>query len=120
MTLHPQAVAALEEWSRGPKVTDPGFGSHDVAAMRSEARAVAAAEERESVERVEDVDVDGGPCRPYVPIGAAGGGATRLLVFLHGGGFVFGDLETHDAQSRRLANRTRSAVLTVGYRRPPE
>ena len=27
-------------------------------------------------------------------------------VFLHGGGFVFGDLDTHDAQSRRLANRT--------------
>jgi acetyl esterase len=119
MTLHPQAVAALEEWSRGPKVTDPGFGPDDLAAMRSEARVVAAEEERESVERVEDVDADGVPCRLYVPTGADAGGA-RLLVFLHGGGFVFGDLETHDAQSRRLANRTRSAVLTVGYRRPPE
>jgi acetyl esterase len=119
MTLHPQAVAALEEWSRGPKVTDPGFGPDDVAAMRSEARAVAAEEERESVERVEDLDAGGVPCRLYVPSGADAG-ASRLLVFLHGGGFVFGDLETHDGQSRRLANRTRSAVLTVGYRRPPE
>src|SRR3954462_12144089 len=88
--------------------------------MRSEARAVAAAEERESVERVEDVDVDGVPCRLYVPIGADDGGAMRLLVFLHGGGFLFGALEANDAQSRRLATRTRSAVLTGGYRRPPE
>ena len=41
-------------------------------------------------------------------------------MFLHGGGFAFGDLDTHDAQSRRLANRTGRAVLAVDYRRPPE
>ena len=123
MTLHPQAVAALEEWSRGPKVTDPGFGADDIEAMRAEDRSAAAGEEREGVDRVEDVDAGGVPCRLYVPgvadaVEPAAG--ARLLVFLHGGGFVFGDLETHDAQSRRLANRTGSAVLTVGYRRPPE
>jgi len=33
---------------------------------------------------------------------------------------VFGDLDTHDAQSRRMANRTGLAVLAVDYRRPPE
>ncbi len=43
-----------------------------------------------------------------------------MLVFLHGGGFVFGDVETHDAPARRLANRTGRAVLSVDYRRPPE
>ena len=43
-----------------------------------------------------------------------------VLLYLHGGGFVLGDLETHDAQSRRLANRTGRAVLAVDYRRPPE
>jgi acetyl esterase/lipase len=42
------------------------------------------------------------------------------MVFLHGGGFVFGDLDTHDAQARRLANRTGLSVLAVDYRRPPE
>jgi acetyl esterase len=119
MTLHPQSVAALEEWSRGPKVTDPGFGAADIAAERAEARADAAGEEREAVDRAEDLDADGVPCRIYVPQGA-GADAARLLVFLHGGGFVFGDVETHDAQSRRLANRTGSTVLTVDYRRPPE
>jgi acetyl esterase len=115
VTLHPQAVAALELWSVGPHVTDPGFGPDDIAAKRAEAREVAAAEPKEPVDRVEDVDADGVPCRLYLPEGAS-----RTVLHLHGGGFVFGDRETHDGQSRRLANRTGSAVLTVDYRRPPE
>ncbi len=115
MTLHPQSVAALELWSLGPSVADPGFGPADIDARRAEARELAIAEEREDVDRVEDVDADGVPCRLYVP-----DGAQRTIVFLHGGGFVFGDVDTHDGQSRRLANRTGSAVLAVDYRRPPE
>lgn len=115
MTLHPQAVAALELWSLGPSVADPGFGRADIDARRAEARALALDEAREHVDRVEDVDADGVPCRLYLP-----DGAQRAVVFLHGGGFVFGDVDTHDSQSRRLANRTGSAVLAVDYRRPPE
>jgi acetyl esterase len=115
MTLHPQSVAALELWSTGPSVTDPGFGSEQIAAERAAARAEAATEDKEPVDRVEDVDADGVGCRLYVPEGAA-----RTVVVLHGGGFVFGDVDTHDGQSRRLANRTGSAVLAVDYRRPPE
>lgn len=110
--LHPQAEAALAQWARGPRVTDPGY---DIDAQRRLARAQAAAEPREDVAEVTDVDADGVPCRLYVPAGATG-----VVVFLHGGGFVFGDLDTHDAQSRRIANRTGLAVLSVDYRRPPE
>lgn len=113
MTLHPQAVAALELWSQGPPVTS--LGPDGIAARRAEARREAAAEPREAVDLVEDVDASGVPARLYRPAGAE-----RSLLFLHGGGFVFGDLDTHDAQSRRLANRTGSAVLAVDYRRPPE
>ena len=115
MTLHPQAVAALELWSVGPSVSDPGFGQADIDAARHEQRDLAALEPREDVDRVEDVDADGVACRLYRPAGAR-----RVLLFLHGGGFVFGDLDTHDGQVRRLANRTGSAVLAVDYRRPPE
>lgn len=115
MTLHPQAVRALELWAAGPSVEDPGFDLDSVAAMRRAQRVAAAAEEHEPVDRVEEVDADGVPCRLFVPAGA-----TAPLVFLHGGGFAFGDLDTHDAQSRRLANRTGRAVLAVDYRRPPE
>lgn len=115
MTLHPQSVAALELWAQGPSVTDPGFGAEGIAAMRRDALAAAALEEKEPVDRVEDVDADGVRCRLYVPAGAR-----RTVLFLHGGGFVFGDVDTHDGQSRRIANRTGSAVLAVDYRRPPE
>jgi acetyl esterase/lipase len=113
VTLHPQAVAALELWSQGPPVTS--LGPDGIGARRAEARREAAAESREPVDLVEDVDASGVPARLYRPAGAE-----RSLLFLHGGGFVFGDLDTHDAQSRRLANRTGSAVLAVDYRRPPE
>ena len=56
MTLHPQSVAALELWSQGPSVSDPGFGADGIAAMRRDALAAAAVEEKEPVDRVEDVD----------------------------------------------------------------
>jgi acetyl esterase len=119
VTLHPQAVAALELWAQGPSVADPGFGAADIAAKRAEALAAAAVEPLEQVDRVEDVDADGVPCRLYVP-DVAPGTAQRTILFLHGGGFVFGEVATHDGQARRLANRTGSAVLAVDYRRPPE
>jgi acetyl esterase len=115
MTLHPQSVAALELWAEGPSVSDPGFGPDGIAAKRAEALAAVPLEPKEPVDQVEDVDADGVPCRLYVP-----DGARRTVLFLHGGGFVFGEVETHDAQARRLANRTGSAVLAVDYRRPPE
>jgi hypothetical protein len=95
MTLHPQAVAALELWSQVPSVSDPGFGQPGIDARRAEAREAAAVEPLGDVDRVEDVDADGVPCRLYVPAGAPST-HQRTVVFLHGGGFVFGDVETHD------------------------
>ncbi len=43
-----------------------------------------------------------------------------VVVFIHGGGFVFGGLETHDALCRRLAVATGVAVASVRYRLAPE
>jgi acetyl esterase len=65
---------------------------------------------------VQDLEADGVPCRLYVPDDPEPG----LVVHLHGGGFVFNDVEVHDPSCRRLANRGRRAVLSVEYRRPPE
>jgi acetyl esterase len=119
VVLHPQAEAVLAQWAQGPRVTDPGY---DIEEQRRLAREEAAAEPREEVGHVVDLEADGVPCRLYLPaaptsLDPRAGGA---IVFLHGGGFVFGDLDTHDAQSRRLANRTGLAVFAVDYRRPPE
>jgi acetyl esterase len=43
-----------------------------------------------------------------------------VLCYLHGGGWVFGDLETHDHQCREIAARSRVVVASVDYRRSPE
>lgn len=56
--------------------------------------------------------------RLYVPQGAGEPGP--MLVFFHGGGFVLGDLETHDAFCVRLAAAARVRVLACRYRLAPE
>jgi len=66
---------------------------------------------------VRDLDADGVPVRLYLPSADVG---LPLLVFLHGGGWMFGDLETHDAMHRHLAALAGCAVLGVGYRLAPE
>jgi acetyl esterase len=47
-------------------------------------------------------------------------GRSPTVIFFHGGGWVAGDLETHDRQARWLAIETGAAVVSVDYRRPPE
>lgn len=68
---------------------------------------------------VRDVPVGTLPGRLYTPTGDVAD-PTGLLVFFHGGGFVFGDLDTHDAPCRFLAERAGVRVLAVDYRRAPE
>ena len=111
MVLHPQARGALEHAAGEPKVWET-----DIDEARAKARAEAAGAPREEVEEVCDLDADGVRCRLYRPAGAAEG----VVVHLHGGGFVFHDIDVHDGVARRLANRVGIAVLSVDYRRPPE
>ncbi|HET7455478.1 MAG TPA: alpha/beta hydrolase [Solirubrobacterales bacterium] len=56
--------------------------------------------------------------RLYVP--DAAGEASPLLVYFHGGGWVIGDLDTHDDPCRFLAARAGVRVLSVDYRLAPE
>ncbi|HLZ82159.1 MAG TPA: alpha/beta hydrolase, partial [Caulobacteraceae bacterium] len=58
------------------------------------------------------------PVRLYTPPAAVSPGP--LLVYFHGGGWVIGDLETHDAHCRRLALHSGARVMAVDYRLAPE
>ena len=64
----------------------------------------------------EDTTVAGRPARVYRPDGDARG----TLLYLHGGGFVIGDLDTHDQLCRRLCAGADVVVVAVDYRLAPE
>jgi acetyl esterase len=71
--------------------------------------------------RVDDREIPGRagriPVRTYTPIGA---GPFAGIVYFHGGGFVIGDLETHDPLCRQIAARAGAVVCAVDYRLAPE
>ena len=66
------------------------------------------------------IDGPGGPLalRFYTPRGLSG--RSPALVFLHGGGWIYGSLETHDATCRFLAEEAQVRVIAVDYRLAPE
>jgi acetyl esterase/lipase len=64
---------------------------------------------------VTDVDAGGVPARLYTD-----GGDRPTLLYAHGGGWVMGDLETHDGLCRHVAAASGWAVLALDYRRAPE
>ncbi|OLT23504.1 hypothetical protein BJF78_32180 [Pseudonocardia sp. CNS-139] len=64
-----------------------------------------------------DGTVAGVPVRVYVPVAE---GPLPVVVHFHGGGYVFGDLDTHDGVARELAARTPAVVVAVDYRLAPE
>lgn len=79
----------------------------------------ASAHRPEEVERVEDRTIgDGLGIRIYRPRPVAS--APPALLFCHGGGGVLGDLDTHDAMCRTLANAGEAIVVAVAYRLGPE
>jgi len=71
---------------------------------------------------VRELTVDGadGPLRARLYSPANGGVARPLVVFFHGGGWVVGDLDTHDQPCRLLARYADVHVLSVDYRLAPE
>ena len=60
------------------------------------------------------------PLRLIRPQGASADAVLPVLVYYHGGGWVIGDLDTHDTLCRELANGAGCAVVSVDYRLGPE
>ena len=61
--------------------------------------------------------IAGVPCRVYAPEADA---ALPVVAYFHGGGWVFGSLDTHEALCRRLAAAAGCEVVSVDYRMAPE
>lgn len=99
--------------------------SFDVATRRAQVRADAAwaGGRPEPVGAIRAVGIPGPagriPARLYLP-DVSSTVPRPLLVFFHGGGWVSGDLDTHDQPCRILARTGQMAVLSVGYRLAPE
>jgi acetyl esterase len=89
--------------------------------MRSRAQYVAAPE---PVASAQDISIPGPagaiPARVYRPAGSSPAQRLPAFVFFHGGGWVFGNLESHDSLCRSLCNAARCAIVSVDYRLAPE
>jgi acetyl esterase/lipase len=70
--------------------------------------------------RTRDVLVADIPCRVYLLENDRASAPRPAVLFLHGGGWVIGDLETHDLLCRALTRATGARILAVDYRRAPE
>lgn len=116
MPLHPKIAEVLAS------LPAPGPGPLDPAAMRAAEEAqVVPPEKRLALPAVADLTAPTAygevPVRVYTP---TGGERHGLLVYLHGGAFFLGSLETHDHVARALARETGLKVVAVGYRLAPE
>jgi len=117
MPLHPQAQAFLEalaaqnrpSWQElGPEASRVLFAS--LTELFGEPPAVY---------RVADQTVAGHiPLRIYTP--TKSNEALPGVLYFHGGGWVLGDIATHDTLCRRLANASGCVIISVDYRRAPE
>jgi acetyl esterase len=113
MPLHPQAEALLAMMAQ---LGEPPIEQ----CTPQQARDLRARRQRPSTEPIHDsrnLDAGGVPARLYRP---SDDDELGLLVFLHGGGWVIGSVETHDNLCRILANASGHAVLSVDYRLAPE
>ena len=119
MPVTPEVRSILDfiEAAGGPPPDDPSPEE-----MRESYTALNALASRPEVVSVTDRVVPGPagdvPVRVYVP--TDGPGPRPVLVYFHGGGWVIGDLETHDGTVRAVATGSGVTVVSVDYRRAPE
>lgn len=126
MITDPEVAALLKLVSQGyPKVET--MPAADVrAAFRAREKTPESPVEVGSVDdrEVDAADYGSGahaiPVRIYRPLDSLDGGPVPIVVFAHGGGFVFGTLDSHDDFCRRMSRGLDAVVVAVDYRLAPE
>lgn len=121
--LHPQARALIDLMAeRGVPPTHTLPPSEARAFYRE--RRTFTQPEPQQVAEVRDLTADTPhgaiPLRLYRPLGSSASTLLPVLMYYHGGGWVIGDLDTHDTLCRELANAAGCAVVAVDYRMGPE
>ncbi|HEY3795367.1 MAG TPA: alpha/beta hydrolase [Bradyrhizobium sp.] len=124
VVLDPDAAAvykALQEAGRPPYET---LTPAEARAYYLQARVVTNPEppELQSIKPLSIPSPSGAiPARIYTPLKLRqAGGLAPCLVFFHGGGWVIGDLDSHDVACRKLAHEGELIVISVDYRLAPE
>src|SRR2546426_1366304 len=119
MPLDPQAQALLEQMKQMGFIYTPGLTAAKGREMVAQFLAIRPP--GEPVGRVEDRLIPGPaaeiPIRIYTP---QGNGPFPVLVFLHTGAWVLGNLDNQDPLCRRITNRAGCIVVSVDYRLAPE
>jgi acetyl esterase len=114
---HPEIAGLLEQMGAAPA---PSFSSLSPEGGREFMKSMFPdPDEPEQVGDTMDLKVgdEGIPIRVYIPESE---GPYSAVVYFHGGGWVLGDIETHDETCRALTNETDSMVVSVDYRLAPE
>ena len=121
--LHPQTRALLDFIEQRNIPPTHTLGVAEARAYYRDRRGVTQPAPPE-VALVQDLTASGPhgpiPLRLYRPLGASATALLPVLVYYHGGGWVIGDLDTHDSLCRALANESGCAVVAVDYRLGPE
>lgn len=112
---HPQLQPILELLDEAPPLheADPVTAREQYEKLRDPG-------EPEPVESVEDRRIDGPGGEIPIRIYRVAQEPRPTIVYFHGGGFVIGNVDTHDGICRALANATGYTVVSVDYRLAPE
>jgi acetyl esterase len=114
MPLDPTVEVMLQQMA---EAQGPALNEMSPPEAREMYRTLNAASPKPEVASVEDTKAGEIPIRVYK---VSEQGEQPVVVFFHGGGWVIGDLETHDSACRQLAIATKCTVIAVDYRLAPE
>lgn len=120
VSLHPQVVQVLERAAKSPLPQLHEVPAHVARRIYRDTRAALSPRPPEVAQA--KLLMAPGPValRAYRPADTGPADELPALVYFHGGGWVIGDLDTHDVLCRQLANGARCAVYSVDYRMGPE
>src|SRR5438034_1452290 len=119
MALDPQAQAVIDLVIKSGRPAYNTLSPKDARQLFRETRP-ASTPVPPQIGAVENLLAENIPVRTYRPVGAAAGAALPGLMYFHGGGWVIGDLDTHDVLCRQLTAEAGITVVNVDYRLAPE